>query len=209
MKFIKFKTFEIAVTPVTQAEYAKTIKNNPSRFKGQNNPVENVSWNDAKQFIEILNKEDKNFIYRFPTAAEWDEALGKKISEKEVLKEAWCYENSKQKTHPVKKKKPNEFGLYDMRGNVWEWCEDEIYGSIRVVHGGSWRSGARGLRSASRSYASPGVRGEGLGFRLVRTPVSLGSLTPNPHEKSETREAIVEEIETHLNFIQSKLEKLK
>lgn len=202
----------MAETPVTQAEWQKVMGNNPSHFKGKDNPVEMVSWNDCQEFCKAMNMDSAQtkYIYRLPTSAEWEEALGKDISEKEVLEQAWCYENSEYKMHPVKEKKPNEFGLYDMRGNVWEWCEDEIYGSDRVVRGGSWNFGARDLRAALRSSVWPDFRYVNVGFRLLRIPVSLDSLTLDPSaSRDETREAIVESIRNKLREIEEQIERLK
>ena len=127
-----------------------------------------------------------------PTEAEWEYACRAGSTtrycfgdDEKMLKDyAWYHKNSGGKTQPVKQKKPNAWGLYDMHGNVWEWCEDwyddypiepvtdptgPASGAGRVVRGGSWGSDPRGLRSANRGYYSPGLRGGDLGFRLLRT----------------------------------------
>jgi formylglycine-generating enzyme required for sulfatase activity len=171
-----------------------TLGNNPSKYKnGRNYPVENVSWNDVHEFIKLLNQK-AGTNYRLPTEAEWEYAArsgGKRekwagTSEGiELGQYAWFSGNSGWKTHPVGQKKPNGLGLYDMTGNVWEWCQDlyssdayrehqrnnPIYterGSCRVNRGGSWYSRPRGLRASGRSPDTPDVRFYSLGFRLTR-----------------------------------------
>jgi len=152
--------------------------NNPSDFKGDDLPVEKVSWNDAKEFIKKLNvKTGKN--YRLPTEKEWEYAAreGKAKSSYEysgsndVDEVAWYGENSDDATHKVGTKKPNALGIYDMTGNVWEWCEDcyDSSCSDRVLRGGSWHSSAQNCRVADRSDISPGDSDSDslLGFRLV------------------------------------------
>jgi formylglycine-generating enzyme required for sulfatase activity len=150
--------------------------------------VENVSWNDAQEFIKRLNgKEGKT--YRLPTEAEWEYAccagstsrycFGDDIGK--LSEYAWYDKNSGGRTHPVGTKKPNDWGLYDMHGNVWEWCEDWYSdyssgkvtnpvgpesGSGRVYRGGGWDDYARGCRSASRDGDVPADRNDGIGFRL-------------------------------------------
>lgn len=183
MNFVKITypdgEFEIMETQVTQGDWTEIMGSNPSYFKGDLNlPVEQVSWNDTQNFIQKLNASQKDYVYRLPKGKEWEFACGK---DPEILGDhAWYYENSNNKTHPVKQKKPNEFGLYDMLGNVWEWCED-LYdknsGSFRVIRGGGWNGSAHGCQSAIRSYWGPDFRYSDVGFRLVRTPVSLGTVT--------------------------------
>lgn len=189
------KDFEMMATQVTQAQWEKFMGNNPSRFRGNpNNPVEMVSWYDVQEFIKKLNAKKDGYLYRLPTEAEWEYAARGHRSKSQtaycfgddvsmLVHYAWFYGNSDNKTHPVGLKKPNSFGLYDMHGNVWEWCEDAYAnynknhwrdpvnhsGSGRVVRGGSWDSDARGARSGWRDYVHPGYRAGNVGFRLVRT----------------------------------------
>lgn len=190
MKFIKLKYFEIAETPVTQAQWEKVMGSNPSRFKGKNNPVEMVSFHDAHSFIEKLNQSQKKYLHRLPTEEEWELACGPDLEN--VMDYSWCYENSNEKSHPVKQKKPNSIGLYDMLGNVWEWTSSFYFkdqtetNSDRVFRGGSWNDDAQALRSADRAGDPPGDRSGAVGFRLVRTLVSLSPLTLDPSDTSES-----------------------
>ena len=165
---------------------------NPSNFKGVDVlPVENVSWDDAVEFCRKLSgKEGEK--YGLPTEAQWEYACraGSKTrfsfgdSDSSLGDSAWYSDNSNRTTHPVSQKKVNSFGLYDMHGNVWEWCSDwyggEYYssspgvdpqgpssGTYRVVRGGSWYYDPRYCRSASRFRVSPVDRSFNLGFRIV------------------------------------------
>ena len=162
---------------------------NPSYFEGDALPVEQVAWNDCQEFIRKLNqKTGKNF--RLPTEAEWEYAArgGKKSNgykyagSNDIGSVAWYTNNSDSKTHPVKGKSPNELGLYDMSGNVWEWCSDwygsyssgsqtnpqgPSSGSLRVLRGGSWRSNAGYCRVSYRYFGGPGNRYFDSGFRLA------------------------------------------
>jgi formylglycine-generating enzyme required for sulfatase activity len=158
--------------------------NNPSWFKGDDLPVERVSWEEVQKFCRKLGLE-----YRLPTEAEWEYACragttGDYAGNLDEM--AWYDKNSDAKTHPVGQKKPNGWGLYDMHGNVWEWCQDwygaypssavtnssgPATGSFRVGRGGSWFYLAASARSAFRDYNAPGYRYNYLGFRLARTPV--------------------------------------
>ncbi len=188
--------FYIGKYEVTQGEWKSLMGDNPSRFKhGDDYPVERVSWDDAREFIKRLNKKTDG-KYRLPTEAEWEFAArsgGKKekwagtSKESELGKYGWYDANSDKKTHPVGKKIANGIGLFDMTGNVWEWCSDwyssDYYkkspkdnpvgpssGSVRVIRGGSWGSDPGGVRAAYRNGDTPGGRGGDLGFRLARTP---------------------------------------
>lgn len=190
---VRISPFAIARYEVTQAQWIAVMDgNNPSSNKGDSLPVENVSWDDVQRF---LKKAGNGF--RLPTEAEWEYAARANSttaynfgdSESQLGEYAWFYSNSGNKTHPVGEKKPNQFGLYDMHGNVWEWCSDWYSGDYyqtcksqgvitdpqgpnagvdRVVRGGSWHYGAVVCRSASRVGLAPGGRDGNLGFRLVR-----------------------------------------
>lgn len=194
MNFIKIKNedYEMQDCSVTQNEWKEIMGKNPSHFKGENNPVENVSWNDCQEFIKKLNGSQKEYVYALPTEKQWEQCA-QSCDEIPVLEQAWCYENSESKTHPVKKLKPNKLELYDMLGNVWEWCEDlwSKDSSFRVLRGGGWGSDAQGLRPALRDGGGPSGRGSNIGFRLVRISIKLSSLTLLPFEsKSEQALAI-------------------
>ena len=141
-------------------------------------PVINVSWSDAVAYAEWLSSVEKS-DYRLPTGDEWYLACnaGRKTQwhfgddEKELGKYAWYEKNSGEKTHPVREKEPNALGLYDMHGNVWEWCEEwyDKDKDSRVFRGGSWSIIAVNTRSAVRSWFDPDFRGNDIGFRLLRT----------------------------------------
>ena len=186
---VTLSSYYIGETEVTQALWTAVMGNNQSNFKGDNNPVEKVSWNDCQKFIEKLNSlTGKKF--RLPTEAEWEYAArggnkskGYQYSGSNNLDDvAWYTKNSNYKTHPVKTKQPNELGMYDMSGNVWEWCQDwygnygsdsqtnpkgPSSGSGHVYRGGSWFANAVVCRSANRTGHTPGLRDCDLGLRLV------------------------------------------
>ncbi len=184
--------FYIGKYEVTQAQWEAIMGGNPSYFKGDNLPVENVSWNDIQEFIQKLNQKTGE-RYRLPTEAEWEYAArggnksrGYKYSgSNDVGTVAWYYENSGRKTHPVGQKQPNELGIYDMSGNVQEWCQDwynysgyssdpqtiptgPSSGSARVIRGGSWSVDAKYTRVSCRGYWRPLNKDRYYGFRLVR-----------------------------------------
>ena len=185
--------FYLQTTEVTQKQWTQLMGNNPSSFKdrGDDCPVENISWNGAQEFILKLNQKESGAKYRLPTEAEWEYACraGNKgrfcfgDEEARLGEYAWYSGNSGGKTHPVGQKKPNTWGLYDMHGNVWEWCQD-WYGDYstsqvtdptgpkagegRVFRGGSWGIYAKHVRSASRNGRRPGYRHYYLGFRVAR-----------------------------------------
>ena len=174
---------------VTQALWQAVMGSNPSHFKGDDLPVEQVSWNDCQDFISKLNAmTGKRF--RLPSEAEWEYAArgGKKsrgyqYSGSNTLGDvAWYEGNSGSKTHAVGTKQPNELGIYDMTGNVWEWCQDwygsyssspqtnptgAVRGSFRVGRGGSWYHSARNCRSSYHDFDTPVSRGNYLGLRLI------------------------------------------
>ena len=174
---------------VTQALWQAVMGSNPSNFKGDNLPVETVNWNDCQEFISKLNSLTGR-KFRLPTEAEWEYAArgGKKSrgyqysGSRKISDVAWYEGNSRSKTHPVGRKQANELGIYDMSGNVWEWCSD-WYGSYssssqtnpmgsdsgakRVRRGGSWCYIARICRSSYRYGDAPDCRGLYLGLRLA------------------------------------------
>ena len=171
---------------VTQAQWEAVMGKNPSDFKGINNPVEQVSWDDCQKFLEKLNAlpevKESGWTCRLPTEKEWEYACqagstgdyckladGTEITKDTLGEVAWYDDNSGDTTHPVGLKKPNTFGLYDMHGNVWEWCEDlnRAGGSYRVHHGGSWSLIPECCESFIRGCCPPSDRGNFLGFRLA------------------------------------------
>ena len=191
------KPFHLGAFEVTQEQYEKVTGKNPSYFKGPNNPVELVSWKDAVEFCRRLSElpEEKaaGHVYRLPTEAEWEYACRAGTTtrfsfgddESQLGQYAWFWENSRGKTHPVGEKKPNAWGLYDMHGNVFEWCQDgfgvypsepvtdptgAITGSDRVVRGGCWFGFAWFCLSGFRSGNDPTYRSYVLGFRVARGP---------------------------------------
>ena len=174
---------------VRQSEWEAVMGNNPSRFKGADLPVEQVSWEDCHEFIGRLNALT-GLSFKLPTEAQWEYAArggnlskGYKYSGSNNLGEVGWYEsNSGNCTHRVGEKQPNELGLYDMSGNVWEWCEDwsGVYsvtpqrdplgaagGSSQVLRGSCWIGEARYCRVSYRDGSTPGNRFSILGFRLV------------------------------------------
>lgn len=183
--------YYIAQYEVRQSLWEKVMGNNPSFFKGENLPVENVSWDDCQVFISKLN-ELTGRKFRLPTEAEWEFAArggnkrqGLQYSGSANLSDvAWYKANSDLKTHPVGSKRANELGLYDMSGNVLEWCQDfYLYyskssqlnpnvvscGKQRIVRGGCWGYEPRNCRSSYRNACLPEYRCADLGFRLVLT----------------------------------------
>ncbi|MBI4808633.1 MAG: formylglycine-generating enzyme family protein [Nitrosomonadales bacterium] len=171
------QSFAVGKTEVTQGQWKVIMGNNPSGFPkcGDDCPVERVSWNDAKEFIQKLNaKTGKQ--YRLPTEVEWEYACRAGSSYEycgSVTADsvAWYNSNSGGTTHPVGRKQPNAFGLYDMSGNVWEWVED-CYDSAcanRVHRGGSWLNDPQISRVVQRVGDGPVIRFPSFGFRLART----------------------------------------
>ena len=196
---VQLSAFRIGKYPVTQALWKAVMgpDNNPSRFPHDGRPVESVSWNDAQDFIRRLNefagRKAPGTRYRLPTEAEWEYAArggplsrGHKYAGSDKLKEvAWYAANSHGETQPIGMKDPNELGLYDMSGNVWEWVEDQWHrnydgapadgsawvdreqGTGRVLRGGSWDGAPFHCRVAYRSSYDLAYRYDDLGFRLV------------------------------------------
>lgn len=183
------RPFLIGKYEVTQGQWQALMGTNPSHFKecGSKCPVEQVSWDDVQGLIRKLNTLNDGYVYRLPTEAEWEYACragttGEYYGELDSI--AWYKENSARKTHPVGQKKPNDFGLYDMSGNVWEWVEDWYggyspgkaidptgagIGQYRVLRGGWGDSFASGTRSAVRYWYSPSFLYSGIGFRIAAT----------------------------------------
>jgi formylglycine-generating enzyme required for sulfatase activity len=195
-----FKGFWMGKYEVTQGQYEAVMETNPSNFKGGKNlPVENVSWDDADNFCVKLTERERQagrlpagYVYRLPTEAEWEYACragtttrfsyGDDSQYAQLGEYAWYGVNSGNKPHPIRTRKSNAWGLYDMHGNVWEWCLD-WYGTYpggsvanpegpgsgwsRVFRGGSWDYDGRYCRSAYRFIGSPDDRGSDLGFRPV------------------------------------------
>ena len=195
--------FYMGVIEITQGQWKAVMGNNPSRFKGDNRPVEKVSWNDCLEFIRKLNRQEGGNKYRLPTEAEWEYACragtatpfytytGNCISTDQANYDGnypmpGCSKGKyRKKTIDVASFSPNAWGLYDMHGNVWEWCQDwkgnypsrhvtdpdgPSSGSFRVNRGGSWNEYARSCRSANRYFNASDSRYDYSGFRLARTP---------------------------------------
>ena len=188
---VKLKRFSIGQTEVTQELWEAVMGNNPSNWKGAKYPVESVSWNDCLAFIKKLNRlTGKHF--RLPKEAEWEYAArggnqskGYTYSGSNNIKDvAWYYNDNYSRPHRVATKEPNELGLYDMSGNVWEWCQDwydEDYylyspirkppgpfsGEDRVIRGGSWGGNATLCRVTGRNFYFPEGTGNIVGFRLA------------------------------------------
>ncbi len=192
------KPFYLGKYQVTQEQWQTVMGHNPSRFTGDlNRPVENVSWNDAQEFLQRLAKKEQGKTYRLPTEAEWEYACragstGKYCfgDEEAKLKEyGWYEENSGMRTYPVGQLTSNAWGLYDMHGNVWEWVQDwyaEDYykqrsvpdvdpqgpenGQSRVLRGGAFFDSQRNARCAYRGRCSPADADDDYGVRVVVLP---------------------------------------
>ncbi len=176
------KPFYLGKYPVTQQQWEAVMGSNPSHFKGANYPVENVSWNDCQHFLTRLNERagDGRREFRLPTEAQWEYACRAGTTTRYSFGDdadplgryAWYRENSRKSSRPVGRKHPNAWGLYDMHGNVWEWCADWYesgyyrnspvhdpvgrWGSSRVFRGGSWDDAAEDCRSATRGKSMQG-----------------------------------------------------
>ena len=209
-------------TPVTQAQWQAVMGDNPSRFKGAPElPVEQVSWQDSMVFAGRINRLFPGFHATLPTEAQWEYACragtnsdfndGSPCTQPDGLDSAldalgWFDENSGGKTHAVKEKKPNAWGLYDTHGNVWEWCADawkpdgysgresgvmnpetvdEDENADRLVRGGSWYGPARSCRAAFRLRFVPDFRGFYLGLRLATGQEPGGAAEPQGAERPE------------------------
>jgi formylglycine-generating enzyme required for sulfatase activity len=192
---VEIQPFLLAKYPVTQAFYYDVMNENPSVFNGDENPVENVSWKDAVLFCNKLSiktglepfyilEPSGNIVYnsnhegyRLPSEAEWEYACkagtdGIRYGGIDDI--AWYKKNSEQTTRKVGMKTPNPWGLYDMLGNVWEWCSDvydeTVYGSYRILRGGGWCDDERGCMSTNRRRSHPtSFKIDDLGFRIARS----------------------------------------
>jgi formylglycine-generating enzyme required for sulfatase activity len=186
---VTISDFQIGKYEITQKQWTAIMSSNPSYFIGDNLPVEQVSWNDVQEFIQKLNKRTGK-KYRLPTEAEWEYAArggqqggSKKYAGSNNIEEvAWCKINSDSNTHPVGQKKANALGIFDMSGNVWEWCSDWYgdysngsqsnplgvsSGENRVNRGGSWAGEPEICSVSFRGDYIPDGRYFGIGFRLV------------------------------------------
>lgn len=176
------ETFYIGKTEVTQALWSAVMGSNPSSFKGENLPVENVSWFDCQEFVERLSRLTGR-IFRLPTEAEWEYAARGGNSSRnyvysgsnDIYRVGWYKENSGTRTHQVAQKLDNELGIFDMTGNVWEWVSDSYSSnynsprnsSYRVVRGGFWNYDAGNCRVSYRNNYSPSSRNNFIGLRLA------------------------------------------
>ena len=214
------KPFYLGVYEVTQEQFERVMGMNPSNVEGPTNAVENVSWSDAVDFCGKLSampeERSAGRVYRLPTEAEWEYACRAGTTTEYCFGDdasklgeyAWFFGNSNGRVHPVGTKKPNGWGLYDMHGNMWEWCQDHyarytaeavtdpinpapgtasedsgnpldrILDAGRVVRGGGWRVYAAGCRSAYRNSNMPSLRGPVNGFRVALS--SSGQPTGGP-----------------------------
>lgn len=188
---VTVKGFWLGKHEVTQGQYLQVMSKNPSQFRGAYNPVEQVSWEDTQEFIEVMQRKT-GLAVRLPSEAEWEYACRAgdtcdNYSDPDVHLEqsAWFSENSKRKTQPVGQLAANPWGLYDMIGNVWEWTQDcyasnykdvPVDGSAweagdhsrRVTRGGSWASDLSNLRPSVRRYSPIATRNSNIGFRVIR-----------------------------------------
>jgi formylglycine-generating enzyme required for sulfatase activity len=192
------KGFWLGKTPVTQGQYQAVMGDNPSNFAnvGPDAPVETVSWNDAMEFCRKLTEQERGagrlpegYAYMLPSEAQWEYACragttGARYGNLDDI--AWYNANSGMTTHPVAQKQPNAWGLYDMLGNVEQWCSDWYSfpypgenvtdpvgadsGSNRVIRGSDWLGPAVTCRAAIRFWYAPGYRYSCLGFRVALAP---------------------------------------
>jgi formylglycine-generating enzyme required for sulfatase activity len=179
-------------TPCTQALWQAVMGTHPSQFTGEQRPVENVCWDDCQQFLMTFNQQFPELPLILPTEAQWEYACRAGIQaaryEARIDAIAWYSANGHDETHVVGQKRPNAWGLYDMLGNVWEWCHDGLRtydhqevvdptgpldaGADRVIRGGSWCNSALGVRAAGRYWSLPGYRNGSLGFRCASSGMS-------------------------------------
>ncbi|MDP2984635.1 MAG: formylglycine-generating enzyme family protein [Candidatus Latescibacter sp.] len=209
---VTLSAFSMSAYEITQGQFKTVIRSNMPYFKGLSNdnlPMEKVSWWEAIKYCNALNAKaglqpcynegtgDCDFTksgFRLPTEAEWEYACRGGTTtnyytgdtESDLARAGWYFSNSSNKSHPVGRKTPNAWGLYDMHGNAWEWCNDwyedytsannainptgALFGSNRIVRGGAWYSGGSVCRSAARAVNPPSGRLGNFGFRVVRRP---------------------------------------
>jgi formylglycine-generating enzyme required for sulfatase activity len=191
---VEVASFRMSAVPVTQAWYARVTGERPSAARGERLPVEGVSWWDAVRFCNALSRaegltpvyrlrDDSESVgldasgdgYRLPTEAEWEHACraggsGPRYGRLDEI--AWYRGTSQERIRPVGGKLPNAWGLYDMLGNVWEWCWDvydaEVYGTYRVLRGGGWADEHWSCRASVRRRSHPTFRIDDVGFRVAR-----------------------------------------
>lgn len=192
---VEVPPYEMAAFPITQPQYAQVTGQRPSTAQGDRLPVESVSWWDAIRFcnalshhegltpayrlrakVEVVEWDASVDGYRLPTEAEWEHACragttGPRYGQLDEI--AWYRGNSNGRIHDVGGKQPNAWGLYDMLGNVWEWCWDvydaEVYGTYRVLRGGGWADEHWSCRASVRRRSHPTFQIDDLGFRIARS----------------------------------------
>ncbi|GAA2497880.1 formylglycine-generating enzyme family protein [Streptomyces gobitricini] len=195
---VELEPYRLAARPVTQARYAQITGRRPSSAHGDRLPVESVSWWDAVRFCNTLSEQEglrpayrvrgddevevevewdaSSDGYRLPTEAEWEHACragttGARYGELDEI--AWHRGNSLERMREVGGRRPNSWGLYDMLGNVWEWCWDlydpEVYGTYRVLRGGGWFDERWSCRASVRRRSHPTLRIDDVGFRVARS----------------------------------------
>ena len=184
------RPFYIGKCEITQEQWEAAMNTNPSKFKGPKNPVETVSWDECRRFLARLSQKHPGKTFRLPTEAEWEYACragsqgrcGCRDDWGKLGEHPWFSDNSEKTSHPVGQRTPNAWGLCDMHGNVWEWCQDlfgayneadatdptgPLKGVGRAVRGGSWLNNPGKLGSATRLMGGPGRRVSDLGLRVV------------------------------------------
>ncbi|MBL7488310.1 formylglycine-generating enzyme family protein [Frankia sp. AgB1.9] len=192
---VELAPYQLAAFPITQAEYTEVTGERPSTARGDQLPVENVSWWDAVRFCNLLSHRaglapayrldaDIESVewdasadgYRLPTEAEWEHAcragtVGPRYGQLDEI--AWYRGNSRERLHEVGGRQPNPWGLFDMLGNVWEWCWDvydaEVYGAYRVLRGGGWFDEHWSCRASVRRRSHPTFQIDDVGFRIARS----------------------------------------